>query len=158
MSRGCVCDMMRCDADPTSRFSLELAVQHSFLTTDMGNAEGLLSSGVVDPLLLHSLPAVPLPLPSEDHVTGGASGADGDKEWARRQCSMVWAPMPADYSFSSDAAAGEEDGLRVGRKAGGRVYYHHQWSTHYLYIVQYCHYVVLTPLPCLSMHCWLMTG
>jgi hypothetical protein len=129
MSRGCVCDMMRCDADPTSRFSLELAVQHSFLTTDMGNAEGLLSAGVVDPLLLHSLPAVPLPLPSEDHVTGGASGADGDKEWARRQCSMVWAPMPADYSFSSNSAAGEEDGLRVGRKAGGRVYYHHQWST-----------------------------
>lgn len=90
-----------CVADITSRFSLEQAIHHTFLTTGTGSVS-------MDPLLLHTLPAVPLPLPSEGSASG-VSGADGDKDWARRQCSMVWAPMPTDYSFSSDATAGEEE-------------------------------------------------
>jgi hypothetical protein len=51
----------------------------------------------MDPLTLHqSTPPVALPVRSKDDTTAG--GADGHDEhlWARRQFSVLWAPMPSD--------------------------------------------------------------
>ena len=51
----------------------------------------------MDPLTLHqSTPPVALPVRSKDGA--GAGGADSHDEhlWARRQFSVLWAPMPSD--------------------------------------------------------------
>lgn len=110
-------------ADPSGRSTFDQAVQHTFLTT---GSEDVMNDDspparlpcVVNPLTLHNFPAVPLPTPLEG---GSMSGADRDKEWARRQCSMVWAPMPAEYSFSTVTVGAEDAGNESSNEAGQKV-------------------------------------
>jgi len=53
----------------------------------------------MNPLALHAQPPVVLPV---DSVRDGADLVD--QQWSRRQFSVLWAPMPADYQFDGDAA------------------------------------------------------
>ena len=53
----------------------------------------------MNPLTLHAQPPVVLPV---DSVRDGADLVD--QQWSRRQFSVLWAPMPADYQFDGDAA------------------------------------------------------
>lgn len=52
----------------------------------------------MDPQALHLLPPLKLP---EEQLRSGAELAD--QQWSRRQFSVLWAPMPADYQLD-DAA------------------------------------------------------
>ena len=51
----------------------------------------------MNPLGLHLLPPLPLPV---DSVRDGADLVD--QQWSRRQFSVLWAPMPADYQFDGE--------------------------------------------------------
>lgn len=53
----------------------------------------------MNPLTLHAQPPVVLPV---DSVRDGADLVD--QQWSRRQFSVLWAPMPADYQFDGEAA------------------------------------------------------
>jgi hypothetical protein len=86
--------------------TVEQALHHPFVT----------AQETIDPLSLYSRAAIPLPLTGAG--AGDGTGQIEDKEWARRQCSIVWAPMPMSYDFASSSASGSSgDGAR-GR--GGR--------------------------------------
>lgn len=53
----------------------------------------------MSPLTLHTQPPLVLP------VANVRDGADlVDQQWSRRQFSVLWAPMPADYQFEGEAA------------------------------------------------------
>jgi hypothetical protein len=74
--------------------TLERAAVHTYLLYGHGPREGPPS---MDPLTLHqSTPPVALPVRSiVDATTGGEDGHD-EHLWARRQFSVLWAPMPSD--------------------------------------------------------------
>lgn len=85
--------------DFTRRKKIEDAIKHNYFTGhDIDTNEIVF----MNPFQLHSLP--PLRLPRLDAaLEGGSSTASAgpvDKEWARRQLSSVWAPMPKVYDFS----------------------------------------------------------
>jgi hypothetical protein len=98
------------------------AVNHQYLTSgcspgsEADNASSLLP---MEPVKLHfAAPVVELPSKSRgqgptyegdaaDGSGGGSSGED-DQLWARRQFSVIWAPMPSDLKMSGDGAGGED--------------------------------------------------
>mmetsp|Transcript_3687 Transcript_3687/g.5705 ORF Transcript_3687/g.5705 Transcript_3687/m.5705 type:complete len:135 (-) Transcript_3687:128-532(-) len=91
--------------EPSRRYSVREATQHPFITgLDCGNADH-----TIDVLSLHAGDAIPLPVASEDK----AGDSIEDKEWARRQCSIAWAPMPADYQFSGTSTSGSKGKLSL---------------------------------------------
>jgi serine/threonine protein kinase len=71
-------------ADAHSRWSLLTASESDFVTR----------GGTANPRLLHLGPGLALP------VTMSPRAVD-NSAWARRQLSVVWAPMPAEYSFAA---------------------------------------------------------
>lgn len=75
--------------DPNQRITIDQVLHHPYIT----------DHDTIDPLVLYSQPAVPLPEKSSEN--NGGSTSEQDKEWARRQCSIVWAPMPNNYNFSN---------------------------------------------------------
>lgn len=81
--------------DPSERLTLDQTIHHLYLT----------DNNLIDPFQLHFHPAVPLPITSS-----GQSHGKEDKEWARRQCSIVWAPMPMSYDFNSSTSTGGSSG------------------------------------------------
>lgn len=75
--------------DPSQRMTLDHVIHHSYLT----------DHETIDPFSLHFNPAIPLPISNLSN--GSDINPQEDKEWARRQCSIVWAPMPINYDFTS---------------------------------------------------------
>lgn len=78
--------------------TLEEAAEHTYLLYGHGPRDGPPS---MDPLTLHrSAPPVALPVRSKEGAGGGGGGGGGDGHdehlWARRQFSVLWAPMPSD--------------------------------------------------------------
>ena len=95
-------NLMMClmEIDPRSRLSVTDACTHPFFTeaphvTLKDGSEG----GGIDPTCLHM--EDPLKLPQREGGEYDASNVE-DKAWARRQCSMVWSPMPQTYDFKND--------------------------------------------------------
>ena len=103
-------------SDVHSRWSVSRCASAAYLTTGLplAHQEVLVAHNIninaqqtaellpvaYNPLALHS--AAPLQLPVS-HLRGGGSGADlADQQWSRRQFSVLWAPMPADYSMDDD--------------------------------------------------------
>lgn len=76
--------------DPSERMTLDQVIHHPYIT----------DNDTIDPLTLHTNPAIPLPQTNHGNGSRG-EGPHEDKEWARRQCSIVWAPMPMNYDFST---------------------------------------------------------
>lgn len=99
--------------DPTNRLSLREAVSHPYLTNGaMETTEGHLHLSL-DPLTLHlSAPSVTLPIrtskESEEEVDGSGKATDcpatEEHLWARRQFSILWAPMPASFSSAKEVS------------------------------------------------------
>ena len=100
--------------EPSERVSVGEACRATFLLEGdtLSSASG--TPLILDPLKLHSTttPVVQLPRTSSRHQSSGngsSSGYEGsheddgkeeggeDNPWARRQFSVLWAPMPADY-------------------------------------------------------------
>lgn len=94
--------------DPSTRISIPDVCRHPFFNTTGDNSE-------VDPLNFHLQD--PLKLPRSNAGQIGASSAE-DKAWTRRQCSMVWSPMPKAYDFgtgsNTDGSGGNSPGLASG--------------------------------------------
>ena len=92
--------------DPRERMSVLDAAAHAFLLTGSPGQEVPLS-----PLRLHLGEPVPLP------VGRATTGSAGDEEhlWARRQFSVLWAPMPHAYNLEGGHGDGE---TRSARPAG----------------------------------------
>jgi serine/threonine protein kinase len=72
--------------DPSQRMSVKVAVSASFFTAHNVNVTEL-----------HFGPAVPL-------AKGGIE-PQPDAEWARRQFSKIWSPMPQEFNFYATASA-----------------------------------------------------
>lgn len=98
--------------DPRERMSVLDAAAHAFLLTGSPGQEAPLS-----PLRLHL--GEPVPLPAGRATASSASssgGGDGGEEhlWARRQFSVLWAPMPHAYNLEGDPG----EASRSARPAG----------------------------------------
>ncbi len=125
--------------DPSHRYSVSEACASQFLL----KGDPLLSSSApsttaatpiaLDPLTLHHAvtPLVQLPRTPSRHQTSGGGDNEEDEQgdsgdnsnpWARRQFSVLWAPMPADYDNddNNDGISGGGDGGRApdGPRAG----------------------------------------
>lgn len=96
--------------DVKSRTTISEALKNPYFT-----GEGI-RGDITNPLQLHAIAAPPR-LPKLDAAIEGAdsavsaSSSSGDKEWARRQLSSVWAPMPKTYEFSQqhlDRSSGKD--------------------------------------------------
>lgn len=85
--------------DPLQRLSFREAGMHDYLLFGMINKDSLHQDShpiEINPLSLHrSTPIVSL-LPTE-----GSKGSGAGEQWARRQFSVLWAPMPSDYQMNS---------------------------------------------------------
>jgi hypothetical protein len=77
--------------------TVEQVLHHPYVT----------DNDTIDPFALHALDALPLPRTNSGPGGGDSGGKNEDKEWARRQCSIVWAPMPMSYDLSSTAGRGK---------------------------------------------------
>jgi hypothetical protein len=60
---------------------------------------------LMDPLTLHTQPPLQLPLGNQQHAGGAADMVD--QQWSRRQYSILWAPMPAEYDLGDDNDAAD---------------------------------------------------
>ena len=89
--------------DPLERSSVEQALTHTYLLYGPDARDGPPS---LTPLTLHhSTPTVTLPTRSNEDACGAGEGGGGgggesadDQLWARRQFSVLWAPMPTAYT------------------------------------------------------------
>lgn len=86
-------------ADPAERTHMSLIGQQDYLTQGYCTAHSELVSNLgctlpqrINPLALHLDP--PIKLPTVNKRQDGA-----DQQWARRQFSKLWAPMPTEYSM-----------------------------------------------------------
>jgi hypothetical protein len=77
--------------------TVEQVLHHPYVT----------DNDTIDPFALHALDALPLPRTNSGPGGGDSGGKNEDKEWARRQCSIVWAPMPMSYDLSSTVGRGK---------------------------------------------------
>ena len=75
------------DIRPEARLTVSSAVNHDFLT----------HSGAMDPLTLYLSPHPSVKVSPAGSNVSLPSSTEG---WARRQLSVVWAPMPAAYKFT----------------------------------------------------------
>jgi len=76
------------ELDPSNRLSVAAAVQHPYLTTGLTDDPARV---IMNPQHLHTTEPIRLPKTR----VGGASSAE-DQQWARRQFSVLWAPMPGE--------------------------------------------------------------
>ena len=82
--------------DDLLQHSLELAQQKE--DSSSGSTQDL--PAAMNPHSLHTLPPLQLP------VNNLRSGADmADQQWTRRQFSVLWAPMPAEYQLGDEQSA-----------------------------------------------------
>lgn len=80
--------------DPANRLTLERAAMHTYLLYGQSPRDG---PPLMDPLTLHqSTPPVALPVRSKDGTAAGEADGQDEHLWARRQFSVLWAPMPSD--------------------------------------------------------------
>ena len=70
---------------------LAIDLRERAFVSDAAKSAFLTDGGRIDPLQLHSRDAPEIPAKFEAQAV--------DQAWARRQLSVVWAPMPATYSF-----------------------------------------------------------
>ena len=107
--------------DPAERDSVRDACSSTFLCEGDTVSSSSPDSLTFDPLKLHSTitPVVNLPRTGSSHQTSGGGGGSnryggdneddtkegedgGDNPWARRQFSVLWAPMPGNYEGNDD--------------------------------------------------------
>mmetsp|Transcript_5701 Transcript_5701/g.9305 ORF Transcript_5701/g.9305 Transcript_5701/m.9305 type:complete len:629 (-) Transcript_5701:131-2017(-) len=81
------------ERDPSVRISVTAACSHPFFSV---TAE----EDCPDPLQYHM--REPVKLPRSSDVQSEQKGEE--KAWARRQCSMVWSPMPQAYDFGTNGS------------------------------------------------------
>lgn len=98
--------------DPIGRLSLIEAVAHPYLTTGTMSLLEHESPLLMDPLTLHlSTPPVAL-LTRDSYESPNSNGNSGsacfeDHLWARRQFSVLWAPMPANFTSTTEVTASD---------------------------------------------------
>jgi len=96
--------------DSRERLSVLDAASHAYLLQGpaVGDEE---ECQPLQPSRLHAGPPVALPLPSSSR-----SSSDDNPQWARRQFSVLWAPMPSAYNIlaGQDQIQGQAQGLRRG--------------------------------------------
>lgn len=80
--------------EPSERISVKAVCSHPFFSAAV-------EEDYRDPQQYHM--QAPVKLPRTSDVQNEHQGED--KAWARRQCSMVWSPMPQAYDFGSDSSA-----------------------------------------------------
>jgi len=98
--------------DFTQRLTISGALSHPYLTNgsiyvpssdeiadspSMKESSDDMGATIVDPTKFHF--GEPLVLPK-----GQAQSSQEDQQWSRRQFSVLWAPMPADYSFDGQVS------------------------------------------------------
>ena len=95
--------------EPSTRLSLRDACTHAFFSAYQRSGHEC----SIDPRSLHTEEALKLPRNTRQHGTSPIE----DKAWARRQCSMVWSPMPKTYNFhnTDDKSTGGFDVGSTGR-------------------------------------------
>lgn len=85
--------------DPQQRCSVAQIVHHDYLTKGvLGDETAIKPKKLMNPFALHMESPVLLP-----QSRGGRRKDDGDEVWARRQFSVLWAPMPADYDMGDES-------------------------------------------------------
>lgn len=117
-----------CFSDHRNRLSIPQSLFHSYLTHGVpascvaelarhleSNTTGTVGSedGLpqpMEPQALHLLPPLKLP---EDQLRSGAELAD--QQWSRRQFSVLWAPMPADYQLDDADERAKKVSIRIAR-------------------------------------------
>ena len=130
--------------DPSHRDSVGEACDALFLlqgdphplpiATSTATATAAPTPIALDPLALHHqvTPLVQLPCAPTRHQTSGSGGNEEDEQgdsgdnnnpWARRQFSVLWAPMPADYDTDADGTSrGPAEGCSLGAEGSRRAY------------------------------------
>ena len=97
-SRQLLSDLLQ--REPSARMSVTDACSHPFFTSAAEDS--------ADPLQFHHhhhqrRDLLKLPRRSDVPEGGGPRGQEEEERaWARRQCSMVWSPMPAAYDFQQN--------------------------------------------------------
>ena len=100
-------------AEPCDRLAVRDAALHKYLLLGPCGGEGE-SQSPLEPLKLHF--GQPVTLPEAGPAARGESGRDDP--WARRQFSVLWAPMPAEYDLGGGAGTGGEAGASLHRCVG----------------------------------------
>ena len=102
-------------AEPCDRLTVRDAALHKYLLLGLCGVEGEGElQSPLEPLKLHF--GRPITLPEAGPAARGERGRDDP--WARRQFSVLWAPMPAEYDLGGGAGTGGEAGAALHRCVG----------------------------------------